>query len=274
MDITEIEKIAFEAGNAIMCVREEGFQHRRKFDGSSVTDADIKADEIIRKGLKKITPDIPAITEETWGQKIPDEHARQNNEQYWCVDPLDGTKSFIRGGTNFTVNIALIENHYPVLGVIYAPALALSWAGYNGFAWQRQAIGDGTTITIDKVTEPKYICARDVNITSPDIVTSKAQQSPELSRWIEKLNPASIISVASSMKFCTIAQGDADLYPRLSPTMEWDTAAGQAILEAAGGQVIGADGNRFFYDKPERRNQAIVAMGRVDTPPSLWTIPR
>ncbi|MCE2517139.1 MAG: 3'(2'),5'-bisphosphate nucleotidase CysQ [Alphaproteobacteria bacterium] len=269
MDITRIEEISIEAGNAVMRLRQDGFSTSSKSDGSPVTEADLAADAIITSGLTTMAPDIPAITEETWS--CSKDHEPQ---EYWCIDPIDGTKGFISGKPDFTVNIALIRDRFPVLGVIYAPALGLLWGGSDGKAWKRQASAADDAMTLDRMGAPHPISARDARIETPDVVATKAHRSPELNAWIDRLGANSSTSVGSSLKFCVLAEGKADLYPRTGPTMEWDTAAGQAILEAAGGSVIGPDEQRFSYGKPDRLNGYFCAMAKItrDVPP-LWLPP-
>lgn len=270
MDITRIEEISIEAGNAAMMLRQKGFSKSDKADGSPVTEADLAADAIITSGLSALAPKLPSITEETFldnGQDEPDE--------YWCIDPIDGTKGFINGTPDFTVNIALIKNRYPVLGVIYAPALGVLWAGHNSKAWKRQAKSPSSEMTLDTMGAVIPIMARDADTSAPKIVATKAHRSDALNEWINKLDADSSTAVGSSLKFCVIAEGLADLYPRIGPTMEWDTAAGQAILEASGGQMIGHDEARFFYGKPNRRNGYFSAMAKItNSIPPLWVPPR
>jgi 3'(2'), 5'-bisphosphate nucleotidase len=269
IDLLKLEDIAITAGNAIMQFRSDGFNKEQKNDGSPVTEADLAADQIINDGLPALAPSIPAITEETFSLQND-----QYPEQYWCVDPLDGTKGFINGGKDFTVNIALIDQRYPVLGVIYAPAMGVLWGGADGRAWKRSA-PPSPTMTLQQMGEAKPITVRDAQLVKPDVVATKAHRSPQLERWIQTIDAGDTIAVGSSLKFCTIAEGDADLYPRMGPTMEWDTAAGQAILEAAGGQMVNPEGNRFSYGKPGRLNGYFTATARLqDTIPSHWLPPQ
>ncbi len=269
IDLLKIEDIAIDAGNAIMKFRDLGFDKNQKNDGSPVTEADLAADKIIKDGLYALAADIPAITEETFNAK--DE---TNPVQYWCVDPLDGTKGFINGGRDFTVNIALIDQGYPVLGVIYAPAMGVLWGGADGRAWKRMATPSGQ-MTLAGMGDAMSIYARQARLKKPDVVATKAHRSPELENWINIIDAGEAIAVGSSLKFCSIAEGDADLYPRMGPTMEWDTAAGQAILEAAGGQMLAPDGNRFGYGKPGRLNGYFSATAKLDGAiPAHWLPPQ
>ena len=274
INISEIEHLAISAGNAIMTIRDRSYDKEFKSDGSPVTEADLAADTIINEGLIALTPDLPRITEETWqGDQNKDEPL-----SYWCVDPLDGTKGFINGGRDFTVNIALIHARFPVLGVIYAPASGLLWAGgtdHDGTvsAWMRNC--ETPLPQLADFTSRKPISVHKANIDNPVIVATKAHRSPALENWITTLNASSSAAVGSSLKFCELAEGKADLYPRIGPTMEWDTAAGQAILEAAGGIMLDADGLRFSYGKPGRLNGPFSAMAGLDgDPPTSWIAPQ
>lgn len=267
--ITAIESLTIAAGNAILRVRENGVARTDKADGSPVTEADLAADRIIIEGLEEIAPGIPAITEETYTASTDSEPP-----QYWCVDPLDGTKGFINGGKDFTVNIALIVDRAPVLGVIYAPALGLLWAGHGGSAWRRAITTPSAAASLDDFSPKEPISVITADLENPAVVATKAHRGPALEAWIDQLNVRDSIAVGSSLKFCTIAEGKADLYPRIGPTMEWDTAAGQAIVEAAGGRVLGADGQRFGYGKPGRLNGYFAAMARIDGAlPDSWIPP-
>ena len=272
--IRDIEILSVAAGNAIMDIRERGFDKTQKSDGSPVTEADLAADKIINNGLAHLTPDLPRITEETWQSDAPE----LEPQTYWCVDPLDGTKGFINGGRDFTVNIALIHDRYPVLGVIYAPALGTLWAGgmdHDGTvsSWIRQT--KATAPAWQDFSAQHLIKARSAKTEHPVIVATKAHRSTALEQWINRLNPVSSAAVGSSLKFCELAEGQADLYPRIGPTMEWDTAAGQAILEAAGGMMIDHDGNRFSYGKPGRLNGPFAAMAHMmGQPPQTWIPPQ
>ncbi len=268
MNITRIEEITIEAGNAVMRIRQDGYNKDQKADGSPITEADLAADAIIIRALTALNPDIPAITEETWNADTD-----LDPDAYWCVDPIDGTKGFINGSPDFTVNIGLIKNNYPVLGVIYAPALGTIWTGYDGKAWMRKNDGEGDK-TLGLMGVATAISARNINPNTPDIVATRAHRGQMLDSWINRLNPATSIAVGSSLKFCTLAEGHADLYPRIGPTMEWDTAAGQAILEAAGGTMVGGNGARFYYGKKGRLNGVFSAIGKVNGAiPQNWLPP-
>ena len=216
VNIIEIEHLAIRAGNAIMTIRDRSFDKEFKSDGSPVTEADLAADAIINEGLMALTPDLPRITEETW-------EGDENKEEplsYWCVDPLDGTKGFINGGRDFTVNIALIHAHFPVLGVIYAPASGLLWAGGTDH--------DGNSICMDAqhcetplpqladFTDKSPITVRKAIIDNPVIVATKAHRSPALENWIATLNASSSAAVGSSLNFVRLLKAKQTSTPALA----------------------------------------------------------
>ena len=223
--IDDLIRIAEEAGLAIMEVYSgENFDIETKADHSPLTLADRRSHEIIQRRLEQIFPDIPVLSEE--GKDIAYE-VRRNWSRFWLVDPLDGTKEFINRRDEFTVNIALVENNRPVVGVIFAPALnKLFWAGENLGAWTRVSTED-IPISVNK----------DVS-HGIRIVGSRSHSSQEEDAFYNRFNVIERRSIGSSLKFCLIAEGSADLYFRHGPTWEWDTAAGQCIVESAGGMVI------------------------------------
>lgn len=219
-----------------------------KKDKSPLTAADRASHRIIEEGLLALRPDLPVLSEE--GRDIPYSQ-RKGWNAFWLVDPLDGTKEFIRRNGEFTVNIALIEKGSPVFGLVYSPALEKLYWGMKGRgAWL--ADGDG---------EPKAIGVRrkdpDSGLT---VVMSRSHPSPELDAYLKTIKVSEVVSIGSSLKFCLVAEGEADLYPRFGPTMEWDTAAGQAVLEAAGGYVLNRQtGERLSYNKESLLNPFFLA---------------
>lgn len=233
--------IAKEAGKAIIEVYENGFDHTLKNDGSPVTAADQAAEKIILSGLKKSTPEIPVISEES-----PDSHQLNAPEVFFLVDPLDGTKEFLKrdGQGAFTVNIALIENRAPTLGVIYAPALSRMFYGAKGLG----SFEDKKRIQTEKRPAGSQIA-----------VASVSHRDAETNEWLAHYEISQIKSIGSSLKFALLACGEADVYPRFGPTMEWDTAAGDAILRSAGGMVSNPDGTPFLYGKAGYKNGAFIA---------------
>lgn len=221
----------------------------QKADGSSVTDADLAAESLILAHLTQHFPDIPIIAEEEVAAgRIPNCGA-----QFFLVDPLDGTREFLNRNGEFTVNIALIEACRPVVGVVSAPALGLVYAGSEGEGARRGRIHDGGVVD--------WQCVR-VRAPGPaglDVIASRSHLSPETEGFIKRFAVNSLVSAGSSLKFCRVAEGGADLYPRLSRTMEWDTAAGDAVLRAAGGGVSTLDGAALLYGKRGQADDADFA---------------
>lgn len=239
--------IAQEAGKAILRFYNEDIMIEHKADNSPVTAADLAAHDYIIQSLGALTPDIPIISEESEDFILPEGASR-----FWLVDPLDGTKSFISRKGEFTVNIALIDGNRPVLGVIDIPVTAQTYYG---------VIGDGACRIRDGgAREP--IRTRELKGNGYAAVVSKSHLDPQTAAFLEPLAVTERVSASSSLKFCRVAEGAADIYPRFGTTMEWDTAAGHAILEAAGGRVETPDGQPFRYRKPDFRNGAFVAWGK------------
>jgi 3'(2'), 5'-bisphosphate nucleotidase len=245
--------IAERAGQAtLMFYRQDGLEVTSKDDDSPLTQADLAADRVIRQALEERVPDIPIVSEEGVDQgNMPDVA-----ERFWLVDPLDGTKEFISGNGEFTVNIALIEHGQPVAGVVHAPALGMTWAG----AIQ----GDGTSkATFAEVNQSgKRIACRRIPATGATVVASRRHGDPEqMKQFLGDYRIAEQRDAGSSIKFCLVASGQADLYPRFGRTMEWDTAAGHAVLAAAGGRVTDAEGTPLTYGKPGFENPPFIAYG-------------
>jgi 3'(2'), 5'-bisphosphate nucleotidase len=218
----------------------EGAEVIDKADGSPVTLADQEAEKLIFAALKKIAPDIPVVGEEAVAAgQIPD----ISGGRFFLVDPLDGTKEFIHRGGDFTVNIALLENFVPVMGIIYAPVSATLYYGAGDAAFT--AVGDEA---------PRAIRVRPAPQAGLTVVASKRHGDPEaLEAFLDGRKVETLVNRSSSLKFCVIATGEADLYPRLGPTCEWDIAAGEAILRAAGGSVTQLDGKPMAYGKAETK---------------------
>ena len=240
----ELARIALDAGQVIMDIYESDFDVSRKDDSSPVTQADQRAEDLILAGLKAADPDLAVVAEESASDgNIPDHGTR-----FALVDPLDGTKEFINKNGEFTVNIAIIEHGRPVMGVVYAPAKnRLFVAESRTSAWQAEA-APGVPVPSER-TPMKIRPAPEAGLTA---IASKSHRSPETDAFLEKHNIAEIIGAGSSLKFCLVAAGEADIYPRIGRTMEWDTAAGQAVVEAAGGCVLTEDGAPLLYGKRER----------------------
>ncbi len=247
---------AVKAGRAIMRHFEGVPEVRIKDDSSPVTQADEEAEAIILAALARLVPQIPVVAEEKAAKgEIPE----IGEQPFFLVDPLDGTKEFVSKGNAFTVNIALIRDRRPVLGIVYAPALDRAFWGIVGLgAYEARDLSLGETaaepISVRPAGNPLALLA------------SRSHRTPRTDAFISNYHGAEIVSVSSSLKFCLIAAGEADLYPRFGPTMEWDTAAGQAVLEAAGGDVVDPDGRPFRYRKPDFRNGNFIARGDPNIP--------
>jgi 3'(2'), 5'-bisphosphate nucleotidase len=246
--LPDLVALADHAGTAIMEVYATDFKFETKDDLSPVTEADVAAEAIILKGLTQLTPDIPVIAEEQMAAgKSPD----LNGDLYWLVDPLDGTKEFLNRNDEFTVNIGLIDGNKPVLGVVFAPALKASYWGAVGIgAWHRKE--DGKNPIEVRKTPSEGITV---------IGSRRHGKGGELEEFLGSFTVAGNITAGSSLKFCLVASGEGDIYPRFGPTSEWDTAAGHAVLEAAGGRMTNPDLTSFLYRKPEFRNSHFIAWG-------------
>ncbi len=254
MNHTDMLSLAFtlarRAGAAILEVRARGFETHTKADRSPVTEADHAAEAIITAGLRAATPEIPVVAEEEMAAGgVPD-----LSDAYWVVDPLDGTREFTNGRDEFAVCIGLVRAGRPVLGVVGAPAGGVLWGGIVGTgAWRHDAQGE------------HRIAARLPPAEGLVVVASRSHGDPaRLDAFLEGRKVAKLINAGSALKFCRVAEGEADLYPRFGPTMEWDTAAAQAVLEAAGGQVLVLETMQpLAYGKPDWRNPHFLATGRV-----------
>ena len=248
-------RLAHAAGQVIMEVYASTIEVSTKADHSPVTEADQRAEAIILKGLKEICPEIPVIAEEAVAAGI----MPKIGDRFFLVDPLDGTKEFISRNGEFTVNIALIENGTPKFGVVYAPALDDIYYGLAG-----QGAGYAklkTSLKWDGIHRSIDIRTRRLPPEGATVLASRSHCDAETEAFIAKTKVAKLVSAGSSLKFCTIAKGEADLYPRFGRTMEWDTAAGHAILLAAGGKVLTVDGQPLTYGKKQRGfdNPAFIA---------------
>ena len=263
--ISFLNLLALRAGEEILKIYAEPFEVENKVDGSPVTKADAAAEEIILAGLAEKFPDIPVVAEEAVeAGTLPSAGAR-----YFLVDPLDGTKEFLKKNGEFTVNIALIENGRPVFGVVSAPALdEIYWGGQiegNGSAETKAFKG---TIHDGGITDVAPISVRTPPVGGISVLASRSHLSEETSALISRLSVAEQVNVGSSLKLCWVAAGRADFYPRLAPTMQWDIAAGDAVVRAAGGAVVLAStGEDFVYRVPENarkddlRNPFFLAAG-------------
>jgi len=234
-------EIARNAGDAIMgFYKNDGTQTWVKADDSPLTQADLAAHQVIVDGLAKLTPDIAVLSEESTAISWQE---RQQWQQYWLVDPLDGTKEFIKQNGEFTVNIALIEHHKPVMAVVYAPALQKLY-----YANTEQ----GCFLVEPEQAEVKLSLTSTYSVEMPvRVVGSRSHPSPEMAKFSEQFAQVEVVPTGSSLKLCLVAQGLADIYPRLGPTMEWDTAAGQCIAQCAGANVSQLDGEPLRYNATE-----------------------
>jgi 3'(2'), 5'-bisphosphate nucleotidase len=244
----ELIGIARRAGAVIMDIYRRDFSAGQKSDRSPVTEADTAAEALIVAALARLAPEIPVIAEEQAASGgLPAEAA----DRFFLVDPLDGTKEFIARNGEFTVNIALIDHGRPTLGVVYLPAVDVCYAGTAGQAERMAGQGGAESIAARRAPDDGLIMA-----------ISRSHADGEVARARERgLNVAGTIVAGSSLKFCRLAEGVADLYPRFGTTMEWDTAAGQAVLEAAGGRVETVDGAVLNYGKPGFKNPHFIAYG-------------
>ena len=252
---TELVRLAYQAGQVIMEVYASPIAVATKADKSPVTEADQKAEDVILAGLRKLAPLIPILAEESVAKgDIP-----EIGPSFFLVDPLDGTKEFISRNGEFTVNIGLIENGVPVFGVVYAPAIDEMYFG---------RVGQGAMFATVKTSLPwaglsnaTPIKTRPLPAEGATVLASRSHCDAETEAFIAKTKVAQLVSAGSSLKFCRLASGVADLYPRFGRTMEWDTAAGHAVLLAAGGKVVTTDGRPLTYGKTSRGfdNPAFIA---------------
>jgi 3'(2'), 5'-bisphosphate nucleotidase len=242
--VDDLADAAREAGEAILELVRRGFEVETKADMSPVTEADRAAELIILAAVARAAPGVPVIAEE----QVAAGHIPAHDETYFLVDPLDGTKEFVRGGDDYTVNIGLIENGVPKLGVVFAPATGRLHGG---------CVGDGAWV--DEGTGRLPIATRE-RAAAVIAVASRSHLNQATIDYLEAaVGKCDYVSVGSSLKFCILAEGKADIYPRAAPTSEWDTAAGHAVLLAAGGLVDGPDGAALHYGKRAFLNRAFVA---------------
>jgi 3'(2'),5'-bisphosphate nucleotidase len=228
---------AIEAGQAILTVRRKGYRAERKADATPVTEADRAAEQAITAHLRRLAPDVPVVAEEACSLgAVP----TVVGGRFFLVDPLDGTKEFVKGGGDFTVNIALIRDRMPAVGVVLAPAIGLVYVGVAGRgAWRGSLAGDAV-----EARQPIHVRTAGEAL---DVVASKSHRTPETDAFCGRYKVRKLVAAGSSLKFCTVAEGNADLYPRMGTTMQWDTAAGDAVLRAAGGRTLTLDGSPLPY---------------------------
>ena len=251
--------IAREAGAAILAVYGEDFEVHTKADRSPLTEADLAAHRLIVQRLAQLAPELPILSEEGAGI---DWNVRRHWTRWWLVDPLDGTREFVKRNGEFTVNIALVDAGVPVLGVIHAPVLDYLVHAQRGLGcWLRDSVS-GEDMALSS-TRPAPVPLR--------VAASRSHLDTRTARVLEAIGEHERQGLGSSLKFCRIAEGRADVYPRFGPTSEWDTAAGQCVLEAAGGAVIGLDGAPFRYNRGESLlNPDFLALGDPQLPWRDW----
>jgi 3'(2'), 5'-bisphosphate nucleotidase len=251
-NILQVITIAEKAGEAVMGIYSQSdYAESYKVDSSPVTLADITSQKIIVEFLRKLAPELPILSEES---KMASYEERKSWENYWLVDPLDGTKEFIKRNGEFTVNIALIEGGTPVLGVVCAPSLGITYYAMKGKgAFKKEDDGNVRKIRVS-----------DYKKNTLKVVASRSHKSERLENFLKRLGskivPFECISMGSSLKLCLVAEGIAHLYPRLGPTMEWDTAAAQCIVEEAGGMVVDMRGNPLRYNKETLLNEDFIVL--------------
>jgi 3'(2'), 5'-bisphosphate nucleotidase len=258
----ELLKLAAKAAEAILAVyHAEDFaqeaQTSAKSDHSPLTTADLASHHIIVEGLRALTPDYPVLSEESVAVPYAE---RRLWTHYWLVDPLDGTREFLQRNGQFTINIALIEEGEAVLGLLWAPALQTWYVGGRAIGAFMQKAGEAITPLRTRLPLPPY-----------HVVASRSHPSPQVARLLQAMPSYQLLNQGSALKFALVAEGSADFYPRFVPTSEWDTAAGQAIVEAAGGAMLHLDGRPFVYNqKEELLNPYFVVVGRRELPWQEW----
>lgn len=255
-DAHKLAHTAIEAGQIILHVKRQGIETHYKNDQSPVTLADQLAEKKILETLSHICPSIPIVAEE---QKAAGYQTDTSVSDYcFYVDALDGTKEFIKGGSDYTVNIGLIYQNQPIFGIIYVPETDTLYQGHviDGIC---KKVLNASKASAQSITLPPAKAKKTEQQAPLRIVASRSHRTPETEAFLANYSGAEIISVGSSLKFCLLAEDKADLYPRMGPTSEWDTAAGDAILRAAGGHVTNPDGSTFFYGKENHLNGNFIA---------------
>jgi len=254
--LPRVVALAEKAGAAVMEVYASGdFETTyKKEDASPLTRADLASHRLLAEGLRALTPAWPVLSEESKEVPYP---KRQSWKRYWLIDPLDGTKEFIKRRDEFTINVALIKRGEPALGVVYAPAMEELYYAARGLgSFKRKG-----------EEPPERIVAGDYRTGGVTVVVSRSHAGARVEDLVRKINPAESLSIGSSLKLCLVAEGRAHLYPRLGPTMEWDIAAAQCVVEEAGGTVTDLSGRRLRYNKPSLENPPFIVCG---APPFPW----
>ncbi len=250
--IEPVVELAIEAGDAILEVYATDFDVQEKDDSSPLTQADTASNRRIEQGLRTLTPNIPVLSEES---ALPVFAERSQWETYWLVDPLDGTKEFVNRNGEFTVNIALIEKNRPVFGVVHVPVNNKTYFGCAGYGAELRSAG----------AESRKISVAEKSAEPVRVVGSRSHGGSSMDGFLENLGEYEMHPMGSSLKFCLVAEGAADIYPRLGPTSEWDTAAAQAVVEQAGGSVVTLDGKPLSYNcKSDILNPHFLVVGPED----------
>ncbi len=249
--IDPIVNLAADAGKEILEVYATDFDVQEKGDKSPLTQADLASHLCIVAGLTALTPEIPIISEE---EGLPSFEERGQWSRYWLIDPLDGTKEFVNRNGEFTVNIALVDGHRPIFGVVHVPVQDKTYIGCQGHGAELRDAGTSTSIHVAEASNSPV-----------RIVGSRSHRGSSLDAFLDKVGESDMLPMGSSLKFCVVADGRADVYPRLGPTSEWDTAAAQAVVEQAGGQVLELDGKPLSYNaKSDILNPWFVVIGPTD----------
>jgi 3'(2'), 5'-bisphosphate nucleotidase len=246
--VSAVADVAREAGRATLKFYGGALSIDRKGDDSPLTAADKASHTLLLEALRRLTPGVPVLSEESSETEVAE---RRQWDTFWLVDPLDGTKEFIKGTGEFTVNIALVSGSEPVMGVVHVPVTGVTYWGRKGAGAFMAHTGQA----------PVAIHTRPAKLERLVIVASKDHAGPQVEALLKRLTTASTANMGSSLKFCLVAEGKADFYPRLAPTCEWDTGAAQCVLEAAGGAVTDTGGQRLAYNKEQLTNPSFLAFG-------------
>ena len=249
--IDPVVELARTAGDAILEVYATDFDVQAKDDESPLTQADMAAHRVIEAGLLALTPDMPVISEESG---LVEFEVRRKWKRYWLIDPLDGTKEFVNRNGEFTVNIALIDNGRPVFGVVHVPVKEITYIGCEGVGAEVRNVSGSTSINVANASRSPV-----------RVVGSRSHRGASLDAFLDNLGDFEMLPMGSSLKFCKVAEGEADIYPRLGLTSEWDTAAAQAVVEQAGGKVVELDGKPLSYNQKENiLNPFFLVLGPAD----------
>jgi len=261
--------LARQAAEEILTIYRTDFAVTRKDDDSPLTSADLAAHALLLAGLQRLTPDIPVLSEESSPEVAT--RLRRHWTRLWLVDPLDGTREFVKRNGEFTVNIALIAGAVAIFGVIVQPTTGSLWHGARGCGAFRRELGYAEDAQDPAQAMDTPIICRSPAPTALRVAVSRSHADTRSAALIARMGGVAAAPEGSSLKFCRIAQGQVDVYPRFGPTCEWDTAAGQAIVEAAGGIVINSEGDRLRYNQRDTlRNGDFLALGDPDLPWQDW----